>query len=120
MVKHGYSPIQGDLSLVELTGRARAATIKLRHGPVGALLVFSPPVPITTLPLDPGWELNGRPRGNEPVRQGLVARRPVFPHLECSGLSEGLGWLGVGIDRTKRKASDPWRFMSTYILRVRT
>src|SRR5262249_34830312 len=46
------------------------------------------------LPLDPGRELNGRPRAFSPDfpvgerrRQGQMARRPVFPPSEHSSLS---------------------------------
>jgi small subunit ribosomal protein S6 len=38
-------------------------------------------------------------------RQGLMARRPVFPHLTHSSLSEGLKWLGAGSRHMRRKGT---------------
>src|SRR5437762_2143145 len=68
-------------------------------------------------PLDPGRELNGRPRK---PRQGRWARRPVFPHLGRSSLSEARAGLAPDDGSRLTRKGAACRFTNTSTLLART
>ena len=79
-----------------------------------------------SLPLDPGRGLNGRLQtlssiDLESMRQGLLARRPVFPPSEHSSLSrKGFEGLRAGASAIEPGKGIPCPSMSTSSCRART